>query len=167
MDRIRDVITNTCTPTWISSVPRTFGEASAGTLKADEWRSFCTIYLPIALICEWGEGSTHQNINQGIRLRRVLDHVMLLVSAVTTVCKRVTSVEHALVYRLLLAEYIANLTSIHPHAHGLPNIHAALHIYDFLLLFGPVYSWWCFPFERLIGVLQRIPSNHIFGMSLA
>ncbi|KAE9382827.1 hypothetical protein BT96DRAFT_845020 [Gymnopus androsaceus JB14] len=37
------------------------------------------------------------------------------------------------------------------------------HIYDFLLLFGPVISWWCFPFERLIGALQKINTNDFVG----
>ncbi|KIK52019.1 hypothetical protein GYMLUDRAFT_180723 [Collybiopsis luxurians FD-317 M1] len=45
-----------------------------------------------------------------------------------------------------------------------PNIHAAGHVYDFLLLFGPVISWWCFPFEQLIRALQKINTNdHIGG----
>ena len=44
-----------------------------------------------------------------------------------------------------------------------PNQHVAFHIYDFLLLFGPVVSWWSFPFERIIGELQRMPSNHKIG----
>ncbi|KAJ7783918.1 hypothetical protein DFH07DRAFT_727790 [Mycena maculata] len=46
------------------------------------------------------------------------------------------------------------------------NIHAAFHIYDFLLLFGPIISWWCFPFERLIGVLQRIKTSDQIGGEL-
>ncbi|KAE9407462.1 hypothetical protein BT96DRAFT_809392, partial [Gymnopus androsaceus JB14] len=47
-----------------------------------------------------------------------------------------------------------------------PNIHAAGHIYNFLLLFGPVLSWWCFSFEHLIGALQKINTNdHIGGKS--
>ncbi|KAJ7193740.1 hypothetical protein GGX14DRAFT_378717 [Mycena pura] len=45
-----------------------------------------------------------------------------------------------------------------------PNVHIAFHIYDFLVLFGPVISWWCFPFERVIGFLQKINTNdHIGG----
>jgi hypothetical protein len=28
-----------------------------------------------------------------------------------------------------------------------------------LLQYGPVPSWWTFPFERIIGMLQRIPNN--------
>ncbi|KAE9396172.1 hypothetical protein BT96DRAFT_825122, partial [Gymnopus androsaceus JB14] len=44
------------------------------------------------------------------------------------------------------------------------NIHMANHIYNFLKLFGPVISWWCFPFEHLIGVLQKVNTNdHIGG----
>ncbi|KAF8576401.1 hypothetical protein K439DRAFT_1622880 [Ramaria rubella] len=30
-------------------------------------------------------------------------------------------------------------------------------------LFGLVQSWWCFPFECLIGMLQWLPHNHKFG----
>jgi hypothetical protein len=39
----------------------------------------------------------------------------------------------------------------------------SLHIPEFLLLFGPVHSWWTFPFERMIGSIQRMPSNGKIG----
>jgi hypothetical protein len=39
----------------------------------------------------------------------------------------------------------------------------ATHLHDFLILFGPVRNWWTFPFERLIGHLQRLPQNHRFS----
>ncbi|KAI5995796.1 hypothetical protein F5J12DRAFT_896429 [Pisolithus orientalis] len=39
----------------------------------------------------------------------------------------------------------------------------SIHIYDYLRLFGPVQSWWCFPYECLIGHLQHMPTNHKFG----
>ena len=39
----------------------------------------------------------------------------------------------------------------------------ALHLDEFLLLFGPIHSWWTFPFERMIGALQRMPHNFILG----
>jgi hypothetical protein len=50
------------------------------------------------------------------------------------------------------------------HITAWPNGHMGLHIYDFLLLFGPVYSWWCFSFECLLGMLQCILNNHKFGL---
>jgi hypothetical protein len=66
-------------------------------------------------------------------------------------------------FRSHIVAWINDLKKLHPHANHHTYHHLAVHIYDFLLLFGPVQSWWCFPFERLIGLLQRLPHNHKFG----
>ncbi|HEV7736481.1 MAG TPA: hypothetical protein VGO47_03810 [Chlamydiales bacterium] len=50
IQHIQNVIRDTIVPSWIESVPKNYGEAAAGTLKADEWRTLATVYLPIALI---------------------------------------------------------------------------------------------------------------------
>lgn len=163
LQRIRDVIKNTDTPSWLGSVPYNFGDSAAGSLKAEEWRTMITVYLPIALIIMWGEGSSHSTPETAAWLRRVLDHTMALVSAITLVCRRSMSQERATAYRNYIATWLQGLRELHPHVSFRPNGHMALHIYDFLLLFGPVHSWWCFPFERLIGILQRQPNNHKFG----
>jgi len=163
MQRIRDVIRDTATPSWINSVPYNFGDAAAGVIKADEWRTLSTIYLPLALVSIWGEGTSHPSTDIAAQLRRVLDHSMALVCAITLACTKTTSLARATAFRDYLATYIKNLQDILPGATHRPNQHMAMHIYDFLRLFGPVYSWWCFPFERLIGQLQRMTNNHKFG----
>ena len=58
MQRIRDVVCDTVTPSLISSGPYNFGDASAGTLKADEWHTMSTIYIPLALVSMWGVGTS-------------------------------------------------------------------------------------------------------------
>ena len=166
MQRIRDVIEHTATPSWINSVPYNFGDAAAGPLKADEWRTMATIYLPLALISLWGEGTSHPSPDICIKLCRVLDHTMALVSAITLLCLRTTSQARAIAYRTYMAIYIRELQDLHPEATRRTNHHMAMHIYDFLCLFGPVHSWWCFPFERLIGQLQRMTNNHKYGQFL-
>ncbi|KAE9392362.1 hypothetical protein BT96DRAFT_830726 [Gymnopus androsaceus JB14] len=64
--------------------------------------------------------------------------------------------------------WVKHLRTLFPHTRegiARPNIHAIGHIYNFLLLFGPVLSWWCFPFERLIGAVQKLNTNdHIGGV---
>ena len=165
MQHIRNVIKHTVTPSWINSVPYNFGDAAAGPLKADEWRTMSTIYLPLALVSLWGEGTSHPSADIGVKLRRVLDHTMALVSAVTLACSRTTSQAHATAYRDYIVIYIRELQNLHPEATRRTNQHMAMHIYDFLQLFGPVHSWWCFPFERLIGQLQRMTNNHKYGKS--
>ena len=88
---------------------------------------------------------------------------MLLVAAVRLALCTVT--DKAIVERYLenIKDYVHDLQQIYPEAPLVPNYHMAFHIYDFLELFGPVHSWWSFPFERLIGQLQRVPTNHKFG----
>jgi hypothetical protein len=40
-----------------------------------------------------------------------------------------------------------------------PNMHLALHLPAQLRDFGPVQGWWCFPYERLMGVASKLPSK--------
>ncbi|KAI0349222.1 hypothetical protein OH77DRAFT_1499641 [Trametes cingulata] len=158
MSRVQEGIRETATP-WLSSVPKDFGDARAGTLKADEWCFLCTVYLPLALISLWGMGASYAATKDPAFLLEVLDNTMALVSAVSVLSKRST-------YRRYLAQWLDGVQRLHPERYShRTNNHMAFHIYDFLMLFGPVYSWWCCPFERLIGHLQRIPHNGKCGES--
>jgi len=166
MECIREIIKNTQTPSWISSVPKDFGEPTTGSIKADEWRILFTIYIPLALILMWGEGSSHPDETVRSYARAVLDSTMHLVCAVIIACRRVTSEARARRYREHMKAYVEDIRDgLYPDLSLKPNHHVAFHIYDFLLLFGLMCSWWCFPFERLIGHLQRIPNNHQPGIS--
>ena len=157
LQRIRAVIRGALTPSWLGSVPANFGDAAAGTIKADEWRSLITVYIPIALISLWGSSQVEKH------LKDKLDHTMLLVSAVYISCARTMSSARTKAYQLCITEYVGALKRTYPGFDPRPNHHAAIHIYDFLKLFGPVHSWWAFPFERLIGILQHLPKNHKSG----
>jgi hypothetical protein len=163
MHRIRDVIRDTDTPSWLGSVPSKFGDAAAGPLKADEWRTMFTVYLPIALVSLWGKGTSHASSETSSRLQERLDHTMSLVSAVYIACLRTMTRARINAYRCYIARWIRDIERLYPDMDYRTNNHMALHIYDFLILFGPVRSWWTFPFERLIGQLQRLPHNHKFG----
>lgn len=165
MTRIREVIRDTASPSWLPSVPHNFGDAAAGTLKADEWRTMTTVYFPIALISLWGKGTSHESQPAAARLKQVLDHTMALVSAITLACMRTMTKTRMTAYRIYLRSWVSELKIHHPDTEHRVNNHMAFHIYDFLCLFGPVRSWWCFPFERLIGQLQRLSHNHKHGIS--
>ena len=152
-----NVIRNTVVPSWVSSVPRNFGTAAAGTPKADEWHTVFTIHLPLCLISLFGTPSNNPS------LYGVLDHTMQLVCAVLLACTRATDLDRMRRYRECLQAYVRELPTLYPGLDCESIHHMAFHIYDFLELFGPVHSWWAFPFERLIGLLQRLPTNHKFG----
>ncbi|CAK5270814.1 unnamed protein product [Mycena citricolor] len=163
---IQRVIALTTVPSFVGSVPHNYGDANAGTIKAAEWRVLSTIYLPIALVLLWGDYEPSQ---QPTRHREMLDHTMSLFCSVILVCRYTMSAARASQYRAFLKNWADGLYHNHPHtqSHALrPNMHMAFHIYDFLLLFGPVTSWWTFPFERVIGYLQKINTNNHIGGDL-
>jgi len=108
LKQIRDVIRETTMPSWFGSVPRNFGDISAGTIKADEWHSLITVYIPIALISLWGGPSSKAT------LKSILDHTMDLVSAVYVSCARTMTLECATAYRSYIASYVRSLRRIHP-----------------------------------------------------
>lgn len=145
----------------MESVPHNFGDRSAGTLKADEWQTLSTIYLPLALIALWGTDATATT--RALHLHRVLGHTMLLVSAITIACKRTTSQLRSQMYLQCMVPYISQLVDIHPHATVRPYHHMSMHLPHFFSLFGPARTMWTYPFERLIGQIQRLLSNHKLG----
>jgi len=163
---IQHILEKTILPSWISKPPLKFGEASAGSLTADEWRTMALVHLPVALVTLWGEGSQHPYSYIGEKHRKVLDHTMKLLSAVRLAGLRTVTKNRISAYQECMKDYVGNLLNLHPTASQRPNHHMSLHIPHFLQLFGPVRSWWCFPYERLIGILQRLPTNHKSGMFL-
>ncbi|KAJ7501257.1 hypothetical protein B0H11DRAFT_2225072 [Mycena galericulata] len=91
---------------------------------------------------------------------------MALFQAVTILCRYAMTPERATAYRQYLKQWVDDLYTCHPHTkyHAKrPNVHIAFHLYDFAILWGPLVSWWAFPVERLIGVLQKINSNGRVG----
>lgn len=97
------------------------------------------------------------------RYKAVLDHTMELVQAVCILFRQSTSESAARKYEDHIKMYISGLQVVHPTSSYTPNMHMSLHIAELLPQFGSVYSWWTFPFERLIGKLQDMPSNNKLG----
>ncbi|KIM61165.1 hypothetical protein SCLCIDRAFT_122774 [Scleroderma citrinum Foug A] len=141
LKQIRDIIRETMMPSWFGSVPGNFSDISVGTIKADEWHSLITVYIPITLISLWGGPSSKAT------LKPILDHTMDLVSAVYISCARTMTSECATAYHSYIASYVGSLKCVHPAFNVQPNHHATFHVYDYLVLFSPVHSWWTFPFE--------------------
>ncbi|KAF8801630.1 hypothetical protein BYT27DRAFT_7173847 [Phlegmacium glaucopus] len=158
MAEIRSDIENMITPSWLTSVPTNLGEPSHGKLKADQWRTLGTTYLPISLIRLWDqlEDSSDKHSQQ---CKKLLEVTLSLISAVVIASSRTTSKEKADLYLHYMQNYLQGLHELFPQYRFLPNQHMALHLAEYLRFYGPVHSWWTFPFERLIGMLQRIPNN--------
>lgn len=66
-------------------------------------------------------------------------------------------------YKSYIHRYLQKLQELHPHMRLRPNHHLALHFDSFLRMYGPVHGWWMFPFERVIGILQKTNTNWKVG----
>ncbi|RXW11245.1 hypothetical protein EST38_g14610 [Candolleomyces aberdarensis] len=56
-----------------------------------------------------------------------------------------------------LAQYCRRMVGLN--AHLSINHHLAMHFAVMIKLFGPVYGWWLFAFERFNGMLERVNIN--------
>nr|VWO97371.1 SPI-1 type III secretion system export apparatus protein SpaS (Secretory protein (Associated with virulence)) (Virulence-associated secretory protein) [Ganoderma boninense] len=149
---LRADIPVTTIPSWIEMAPANFGTAGFGKLKADLWRTICTINMVITLGRLWGsQGSSAEEAG-------AFENFAHLICAVELATRRSMNPERAKAYDFHMEQYLQGLRRLYNHA-LVPNHHLALHLRPFLEGFGPVHGWWAFPFERYNGILQRLKTN--------
>ncbi|KAJ3885702.1 hypothetical protein GG344DRAFT_30407, partial [Lentinula edodes] len=158
LQRIQQVVREVQTPTWVSNPPRNVGLYEAGTLKADHWRTLFSIHVPLATLSLWKNTSPLAATNAS-SMTSVVDTTMHLVCASAIMVKRKLSSSRRDQFRHLLRLHVLGLKKNFP-GWIFPTHHLAFHIFDFMDLFSGVRHWWLFPFENLIGKLQRITTNH-------
>lgn len=162
LDLIRDEISKTIRPTWQTPPPASLGSASHGKLKADEYRAVMEFDLPATLI-RLGASDRICDPRRREFIRKLAHSTALLSIALRWATSHRTSPKHARMYSAYMVAYLSSITELYPTRRLRPNHHAALHLADFFLAFGPVHGWWMFPFERLIGMLQKINTNYKSG----
>jgi hypothetical protein len=145
-------------PSWLDPAPKHPGERKWGKFTADQWRTFCTINLPITLIRLWG-GKDKKS-----REYQMLENFMHLVAAIKLATMRKMTPARIQQYKSHISQYLSSLLDLYPHTSITPYQHLSLHFGDHLERFGPNQAWRCFPFERYNFLMQQIPTNDKFGM---
>lgn len=143
-------------PSWQANGPTRPGEAKRGKFTADQWRTFCTVNLPVTLIRLWG------GAQEGSIERRRLDNFMYLVTAVKLATMNAMNEQRILEYEANMRRYLETLLELYPAIRLTPYQHLSLHFGRHLRMFGPVHAWRCFPFERYNFLIQSIPTNNKF-----
>lgn len=144
-------------PSWVTSIPSTVSTVGP-KLKSDQWRTFGSLNLPVTLIRLWTNDDPQDEKRK--ERQELLHLTMLLFSAIAVATTRVTSDNHREEYLSHMVQYREELKRLFPNYGYLANHHVAFHIPDFMALYGPVHGWWTYPYERMIGMLQRISTNH-------
>jgi hypothetical protein len=154
---IRDDIANTIRPRWHATPPANLGQVSHGKLKADEWRSCFEFDIPVSLL----RIETRRNASQTDEYRAKLVHsTLVLAIAIRWATSHRVSAKHIEQYEKNMKDYLKTLKELRPSQRFRPNHVNALLVGKYLRLYGPVRGWWMFPFERVIGDLQRSSTNN-------
>ena len=108
-------------------------------LTANEWKNFFLIYARVVL---WDFLDRED--------RKILIHFSqacsILVRRIVTLDNLNVAHEHLIeLIRLIEINYGKNLIT--------PNLHLSLHLNECCKDYGPLYSFWCFSFERMNGIL--------------
>lgn len=97
---LRADIAATSFPSWLERPPRNFGSTSHGKLKADMWRTVCTVSMVITLVRLWGGREATE------RQRALLENFVHLVSAVDLAARRSTNQERIDKYDRHMLDYL-------------------------------------------------------------
>ncbi|KAL1711484.1 hypothetical protein EV715DRAFT_215257, partial [Schizophyllum commune] len=161
---VRQTISEVSVPTWLKDKPPSdICSKDAGTMKASEWRWLYRIFLPLALLAKWHPDSPY-SVPRAATMQPILALNMNLTIATIILLKPDVTEAGRRGFREQLRSHILGLRAHFP-GFMFPGYHMAFHITDFMALLGPARNWWCFPFERLAGRLQRIPKSHKEGES--
>ena len=75
------------------------------------------------------------------------------------ICKRIISENDITIAHGLLIQFFKDFEILYVKEKVTSNMHLHLHLKDFLLDFGPIYSFWLFSFERYNGMLGNLPNS--------
>lgn len=157
LQKIHLDMASTTLPSWMEPPPPNFGYPSHGKLKADQWRTVCSVSLIITLVRAWGTPSASD------RDRALLQNFTDMVIAVTWGTRRSLTPDRITIYATHMKRYLSSLKHLFGEQLIVPNHHLSLHLIECLRSFGPVHSWWTFPFERYNGMLRQLNTNSKSG----
>lgn len=140
-------------PSWIERPPTNLGEKSHGKLKADQWLTLFSVFLPLILPELWSLSDSHRNT-------ALLDNFHDLVSATNIVCSYTVTPDMPSAYLQHYISYRKSSQVLFPNGGSRPNHHFAMHNGKLMKFWGPLIQLSEFQGERHNGMLQKIKTNN-------
>ncbi|PVF92080.1 hypothetical protein CPB86DRAFT_674876, partial [Serendipita vermifera] len=147
-------------PSWVEKPRAQFGDKSNGKVKAAEWGVLFTIYIPLTMLRLWGIEMKRSSTTDYILHLKALLSLTIIVNISTSFSSSAAIIQ---LYDTSIHLYLRLISVLNRDRPLVVNHHLALHLSEFMRLHGPSRTHWAFPFERLIGKLQRIPHNSHIG----
>ena len=133
-------------PSDIGRLPSRIANGFAG-FTADQWKNWICIYSLFAL-----KGVIHN------------EHYLMwadFVHACQTLCSKVITKENCRIADEKLMSFCRKFETLCGRDKCTPNMHLHGHLLQCMMDYGPIYSFWCFSFERYNGLLGEYHTNNI------
>ncbi|PVF91542.1 hypothetical protein CPB86DRAFT_719226 [Serendipita vermifera] len=160
LNQIQSDLKSIIVPSWVEKPRAKFGDKSNGKVKAAEWGTLFTIYIPLTMLRLWGIEMTRALTTDYILHLKALLTLTIIVNITTSVSSSSAIIQ---LYDTSVHLYLRLISVLNRDRSLVVNHHLALHVSEFMKLHGPSRTHWAFPFERLIGKLQKIPHNSHIG----
>ncbi|EEB92189.1 hypothetical protein MPER_09337, partial [Moniliophthora perniciosa FA553] len=147
--RFEDAINSIKWPSHITRLPKNLGE-NQSLKKADEWRTLLTI-APVVLWLSW-RNETNDEIPD-------TEPPVAPNEVIKTKHSRKRKSLYEVILMLCAGVRILSMRQISMRAELSINHHLAMHFGDMFKLYGPVYAWWLFAYERFNGMFEQVKLN--------
>lgn len=131
--KIQSTINQIRVPATVGRIPRKI-QSGFSSMTSDELKSWVLIYSSVAL-------------------KSVLDEKhykvwMKFVHAISLIVRKVLNVNDLMTADALLLSFCSDVQEVYGEAFVTPNFHMACHLVQVIKEYGPVYTFWCYSFER-------------------
>jgi hypothetical protein len=130
--------------------------AREGKLKAAQWPNIC-LALVISLSKQWSTSMSEKEQHWLENLCHLFCLIRILYLHTVTTQDIQDFQQHSLLY-------LRGVASLFPSHRIKPNHHYLLHLGEMMRMYGPMRTWWSFPYERLNGDIQRIRTSNRSGI---
>jgi len=131
-------------PSDIGRIPSKIATGFSG-FTADQWKNWVCYYSTMAL--------------KGILPNKHYDLWAHFVDACRLVCSYEIREESCVEAEKKLIEFCRGFEKLYGKKNCTPNLHLCCHLMECVRDYGPVYSFWCFSFERYNGILGAYPKG--------
>ncbi|MBW0487646.1 hypothetical protein O181_027361, partial [Austropuccinia psidii MF-1] len=158
IEMFRYLLQDIVLPSGIGKIPKNLGASKNGRLKASDWLTLFTLIIPLVVLEMFFEGEDPIEIksNRALFLQNTGD----LVQCTRIACTKTIKEGHAGRFANAYERYTKSSKRLFNNPIIKPNHHYALHIPQQLKLWGPLFGVAEFTGERLIGILQKHPTNN-------
>ena len=146
LQRLRKHVNLVKPPSEIGRIPSKISEGFKG-FTADQWKNWVCVYSLFAL--------------KGVIPREHYAMWTVFVHAFQLLCCKVITKEECKEADQKLMRFCVMFEALCGKEKCNPNMHLHGHLQDCILDYGPVFSFWCFSFERYNGMLGNYHTNNV------